>query len=357
MKGFSLWSTESAASTETFSGISNSGILQFNFSNGGNGYNLLGNPYPSAIDWDAVNIPSGLNGQFYLWDPTIGANGDYVYYIEGGGPANTTTQFIQSGQGFFVEANAAGVLQLDNSARVHSIQNFYKNTAAFPMIVMKTSGNGVITQTAVRFDPSATDAIDRLLDVRKILSGNEDIPNLYSYAASEKMAINTLASVSGNQIIPLGFTAGINGTYTIQATEIESIPANIQILFEDFENNRIQDLRKQPEYTFAHNAGDEKPFRLHFKQATGIEEPGVSVNPYLFCAVMDEQLRFRMDETIFPANSRELQLSVYSITGQQLMKTKLTGAEHSIPFQMSPAVYLVSITTPKGVYTTKVVKP
>jgi hypothetical protein len=31
-------------------------------------YNLIGNPYPSALDWDMVTIPAGMNGAIYYYD-------------------------------------------------------------------------------------------------------------------------------------------------------------------------------------------------------------------------------------------------------------------------------------------------
>ncbi|MCB0805909.1 MAG: hypothetical protein KDC05_08935, partial [Bacteroidales bacterium] len=75
MQGYALWSVEGAPTTEVFSGTTNSGNLNAGFSENGNGWNLAGNPYPSAIDWDAVTIPAELNGAFWIFDPSIGANG------------------------------------------------------------------------------------------------------------------------------------------------------------------------------------------------------------------------------------------------------------------------------------------
>ncbi|MBN1339821.1 MAG: hypothetical protein JXA03_10890 [Bacteroidales bacterium] len=87
MKGFALWSVEPAPSTEVFTGITNAGPQSRIFTQNGDGWNFMENPYPSAIDWDEVTIPAQLNGAFWLWDPTIGTSGDYVFYITGGGIA------------------------------------------------------------------------------------------------------------------------------------------------------------------------------------------------------------------------------------------------------------------------------
>jgi hypothetical protein len=357
MKGYSLWSTELSSTRELFTGTSHTGVLQESFSKGANGYNLLGNPYPSSIDWNLVNIPAGLNGQFYLWDPTIGSNGDYVYYIQGGGPANTTSQFIPSCQGFFVEANSPGVLILDNSARVHSTQNFYKYTESSPFIILKVTGNGVTTQTAIRFDAAATGDVDRLLDVRKILSRNEDIPNLYSYAKENKMAINTLSSVEGNEIINLGFQAGTNGNYTISLSVPSALSEYPDIILEDVLLNAKHDLKKQPEYSFSHSPGSERQFRLHLKGATGIENLRNDDHPEFTCTLANDQLSVHVTDAAAFKAKQDYQLAVYSISGQLAMQQSLSGEKNIFPFHSSKGVYLLRISSPTGIFSTKLVNP
>lgn len=97
MQGYALWCTSAEATTELFSGITNTKAKSIGFTKSGEGWNLVGNPYPSALDWDAVTIPGQLGGAIWLFDPTVGENGNYKYYINGGGSANTTTQYIPSG--------------------------------------------------------------------------------------------------------------------------------------------------------------------------------------------------------------------------------------------------------------------
>lgn len=59
----------------------------------------------------------------------------------GGGEANNTTQYIPSGQGFFIRADGGvGMLTLENDDRTHGGQAFYKSGEENQMLVLKATG-------------------------------------------------------------------------------------------------------------------------------------------------------------------------------------------------------------------------
>lgn len=79
------------------------------------GFNLIGNPYASPLDFDKVyNNPGNsaiIKRQFWVWDASLGDAGNYKLikylngqYIEMPSGAPTSLTLIQSGQGFFVES-------------------------------------------------------------------------------------------------------------------------------------------------------------------------------------------------------------------------------------------------------------
>jgi hypothetical protein len=350
MKGYSLWSVEAAPTTEVFEGITNTGNQSFSFTKAGLGYNLIGNPYPSAIDWDAVIIPANLNGSFQLWDP---ATGTYKYYIEGGGGANTTSQYIPSGQGFFTWATGGpGTLNLDNSARTHGTQLFYKEEIEQTMLVLKVSGNEITTQTAIRFNEEASPQIDRLFDVPKIISDYPNVPNLYSFADSQAMAINTLPTIKDHEIVPVSFKAGTDGTYSIMASELASIPEEVPVFLEDTELNYFQDLRAGPQYVFNYTTGANREFNVHFKGVTDIESLAegrqLAVNCFLSGNILHVNFQKAFENIQFDAT-----ISLQSITGQLLLVKETSHVVNEIPFDGSQSIYIVSIRTNDGNYSTK----
>jgi len=349
MKGYSLWSVEAAPTTEVFAGTTNTGNQGFNFTKSGAGYNLMGNPYPSAIDWDAVTIPANLNGTFYLWDPT----GAYKYYIEGGGAGNTTSKYIPSGQGFFTQATGSGTLTLGNSVRTQGTQTFYKDGNDQIMLVLKVTGNDITTQTAIRFIEEATPQIDRLFDVPTIISGYPDVPNLYSFAEGSEMAINTLPAIKDYEIVPVNFHAGKAGNYTILASELGSFPPEVPVYLEDVERNYFQDLRTNPVYAFDYSSTEAKAFKVHFKDVTGIEEPSASVKIAANCYLSNKVLHVNFMNN--QANTGNATISVYTITGQKLLQLQTSQPNNEIPFDGVQTIYIVNIATYEAVFSTKLI--
>jgi hypothetical protein len=335
-KGYALWSVLTEPSNEVFAGITNTGNQSYNFTQNGQGWNLIGNPYPSVLDWDEVTIPGQLSGAIWLFDPTVGANGDYKYYISGGGEANTTTQYIPSGQGFFVRATSgAGTLQFDNTDRTHGGQAFYKSDVENRMLVLKATGNNITTQTAIRFNADATAQVDRLYDVFKITSGSPDVPVVYTKCENQNMAINTLPSIAGNETVPVYFETGMDGTYTFTATEMETLGDAVPLFLEDISLNYTQDLRANPAYSFEYTSGEVREFNIHFKDVTGIEHlPQNSIRIY------------SAEGQIIIKGAESGKFMVLDVMGRIVLQQNISASELTvIPVNLKTGVYVVMVSS------------
>jgi len=357
MQAYALWSVAGAATTELFEGTTNTGLYDFDFTYSGvdKGFNLLGNPYPSQIDWDEITIPDHLGGKFWLFDPTVGDLGDYKYYIPGGGEANTTSQYIASGQGFFVLASdAGGKFTMDNSVRSHGGQGFYKGDENMPMIVLKVTGNGITTQTAVRFIEGASPQTDRLLDVQKILGNSTDVPNLYSLVGNEKLAINTLPTIDGNESIPLEFLAGMDGEYTIVANGINSFEEGIPVFLEDLLMDSLVDLRNEPQYTFNHLSGNTRSMLLHFNDVTGIDEQEGEFLDQITIYALQQRLHIDFTNCLATGEPVSARVELIDIMGRVVLAKTVSEISNEIALPQQQAVYLVRVFTDQGFISKKI---
>ncbi|MDB5124646.1 MAG: hypothetical protein JWP94_2775, partial [Mucilaginibacter sp.] len=90
------------------------------------GYNLVGNPYASTIDWETYQTSSTTTGIYasahvsntiYEYDPVSHV---YSAYQKGGAKTGNATRYIVSGQGFYVQATVDSTEQLifNESAKV-----------------------------------------------------------------------------------------------------------------------------------------------------------------------------------------------------------------------------------------------
>ena len=99
MQGYALWND--LPGTASFVGTLNTGAIGAanNVTRNGQGWNLVGNPYPSPIDWDAsIRLDKNECGQCNL-PPREQCN--LGYYVGGVG-TNGGSRYIPSCQGFFV---------------------------------------------------------------------------------------------------------------------------------------------------------------------------------------------------------------------------------------------------------------
>ena len=97
------------------------------------GSNLVGNPYPSSIDWKASTgwtremlASDGGGYTMYIWNESQNNYGTFI--SNGSTGTNGATQYIAPMQGFFVVAASAGILQMTEDICVHNQTLWLKQT-------------------------------------------------------------------------------------------------------------------------------------------------------------------------------------------------------------------------------------
>lgn len=267
VKGYSLFDIPNSKVNFSFTGTPNTGeqtySLTYHDNTGDNdGMNLIGNPYPSAIDWDQLHETYGA---IYVWDPSLDGGeaymGDYIEWNGGVGDA----QYIAPMQGFFIQSTSNQTFTIDNDARTHTgAGSFYKSSNS-------EIENGIILSTNqqdklyIKLMGEASDGFDFIYDAYKIVSLGESNSQLYSKYYDTKLAIDCRPET---ELIQLGYQNNQNGQYSIEKVEIDGI-AIAEI--EDTKTNLFHNLNENP-YVFEWNTNDsEERFILHLK-ATATEE-------------------------------------------------------------------------------------
>lgn len=268
-----------ASTTFEFAGKANNGSFStaVSYPDVGDNYNLVPNPYPSAIDWNAAGwTKTNMNNAIYIYNTTSSSSGNPVWASYNGiTGANGGTQFIPAGQAFFVQSNAAApVLAMTNEVRVHNAQPFYKeNTEEVETLRLFAHANGYTDESVVCFVEESTTGFDGQYDALKFKNWNE-APNIYSLALGKTaLSINSIPYSTETYQMELGFEWNQDGEATIELQGMESFGDWVSILFEDRLTGIRFDLRDQNTYSFQHEAeADPSRFMLHFMGVTAVDE-------------------------------------------------------------------------------------
>ena len=335
----------------SFVGVPNNGVINTPITKGTGTYNLIGNPYPSAIDADLfIGANTAVtNGTVYSWTHNTAitnnvytANDYAKYNYTGGvGTANpaitggaTPTGKIAAGQGFFVEAktslaNGTYTATFNNTMRITG-----NNTQFFRTATPATSTNsisetlerhrvwlslrsslGAYNQMLLGYVQGATNDFDSLFDGKTLAVGNT--VSIYTMVGADDLAIQGKSlPFSETDVIPIGYSTTLNGELSINLDTFDGLFTNQNVYLLDKTTNTYHDLKVAP-YTFVTTSGNFKErFELRFtNQALGTTIPTVT-NTDIKIIATNHQL-----EIISPAMAIT-KVEVYDILGKLLFTQK-----------------------------------
>jgi len=336
--------------TQTISGLSRTGNT-----NAKRGFNLIGNPYPSCVNWKKAvddkltsNLESTIwyrskNGSNYVFD-TYNATTNVGTHNYGG---TDVTENIPPMQAVWVKVNAdnvEGSVTFNNSMRSHpTADNKLKADANTNDIVRLQVANGNNTdETILVFNSNASNAYDAW-DSQKMFAESAELPQIYTTVGDEKVVINGLESTTSNSIIPLGFKTATTGTFTISATEINGIDA---VVLEDKLLNKTFDLTGSAGYTFmSDNIDNSSRFAIRLKANSVTDVPTV-LESTIAISAQNQSIVVTTSETSGTIN-------VYDLLGR-IIETKAIEGTKTV-LGSTAGVYFVKVQTATNNETTKII--
>ena len=218
-----LYAVQALNPTKEFAANLNNGSVNYGLTAGSSdvnlkGFNFVGNPYPSSIDWQAASgwtrtslVSSGGGYDMWIWNPT--ANNYGVFNSALGSGTNGVTRYIAPMQGYFVRAASAGTLSMTNPVRVHDGANEWKSAEIIPgmlSIVVESLTDHSFDESRLLFGYA-----DNQPGAPKLFSQVVTAPSLYLPSESKYYSVRYLTDTIDFPTAPVMFKSGRDGDYTI----------------------------------------------------------------------------------------------------------------------------------------------
>jgi hypothetical protein len=311
------------------------------------GWNLVGNPFTSAIDWDLVEKTASVNGAVYILSSLDGG-----FESWNGSVGDLTDGIIPANQGFFVHTSAAAqsitMAAGSDGDQLHNTSTYYKDQTKLAENTLKISVNSDngSNNTYVQLREDASEEFDVAIDAYKLF-GYGSITEIYTHDETNLYSINCLPEEMHGKLIKLGVRATGEYAHYLNFEGINGLSEDYQILLEDTKLNVTLELTEGLTYNFESEEGDNpNRFLLHFG-AVGLDEN----------AGQSSLRAYTHHNTLYVQNSLEdAAIRVIDLQGRLLLEQKLNGTGlQSLPLDFPAGVYMVQLLNSKEHKSVKVI--
>jgi hypothetical protein len=377
MKGYSAnFGSSPAVVTVNLTGTVTNGNQTVNLANHdrtySQGFNLVGNPYPSPIDWNSPNwVKTNVDNAIYFFDAsTPGANaaandslqyqGTYSSYVNGVSN-NGATNIIAAMQAFFVHvplAQGTGSLTFTNGTRVTAKTPVFKSAklTAAPQLRISAGFSGAKADPAVLyFNDLATPGWEGTLDALKMMNTDYRVPNLYFQSPDGKnLSINAIPFPQDSLTrIPLGLRLAQSGTVSIRIENGEQMLAGLHIYLEDKQTGTLVELKQNQPGELMLNAGVyENRFDLLFSYSVLTSVPDTPAEE-MFTIIPTGSV-WMVNVKLAAGQRGTLQL--INMPGQVLVRREVMGSESvQLDYPGSSGVYVITLFSGKDIFSKKLI--
>ncbi len=211
-------------------------VTYTNSNNSGDGWNLVTNPYPSEVDWVAVEATSSDLGTYYVYDAALPGYRAYNANTQTG----TGSRYIAHSQAFFVKNTSPSPYfsqfvsfeeshKSNTNAAFERVQNLDISELCF-----RLERDGLADLVSLSFIEGATDNFENNLDAEYLASLNANAPEFaFVSADGVLLELDARPTLTNSTSIPMYLDLPAAGTYTLSILSANNIPVGSCIAIED----------------------------------------------------------------------------------------------------------------------------
>ena len=300
------------------------------------GWHLLGNPYPSILDWESIEGANNLDKAIYFWNNNIQ---QFEIYLNDLGTF-AADRYIQPMEGFFVHTGTHTNVSVEYiEAAIEPDQVFEQESEQMwnmPLYRLGVEGEGYKDETLLLFSVFGKDDYQGELDAFKMMSLNDEAPSLATInPEGDFFAINTVPELQGQRSIPLFSEFPISGSYTFKTKEMINFANEEQIFLEDKYTGLLHSLSDGPVSIDIGDNSKSNRFILHFGLKSQDE---ITTN---LATVFTEN----NDILVNVIGEGNYQVEVYSALGQRVYNNPFSNKDSflRISADMGAGTYMVKI--------------
>ena len=347
-----------AAGDVSFTGTINTSDVTLAMTSNSNGFNLLGNPYPSYVAGNenadgtnnilTINSANLTENTLWFWNQSTDSYNQINHA--------SSAKHIAPGQGFFVSATGSVNLSITEAMQSHQGTDSFQRLTTRPEIELTLSNDSAIRHADIYYIEGTTTGWDNGYD-SSIFGGVTNEFAIYTHAVANgngrNLGIQSLPPNNyENMVVPVGINAEAGTSITIDASK-NNFPSGINIYLEDKQDNTFTLLDTDANFstTLENSLSGIGRFYLHTTSGV-LSAPDFDINTNVsIYTSSNDNLR------IIGIQDGTATVQLYNILGREIFKTSFEGnGVNDINLNNIPVgIYIVKLATENGTLNRKII--
>lgn len=263
------------------------------------GWNLLGNPYASTIEWAEQGwTATGINENVYVRDASIGR---HLLWNSGGFGDEEFSGLIAQGQSFWVRTTTtAPDLTIHENAKVGTSGTFFrtKNESTAGILVTELRQNDLIDRCYLKFVADGSDSFDTQRDASK--RKNEYFNLAFLTTDSVLTAIKNASPEFCEKRIPLSISGAAPGYYEINFKGSMLTAGQWEVYLVDAKLDSMIAASATVPYGFTISELADEKSRFYIDIKTRLENPVISLENNTLISSFPQNNQWFKDGVLIP---------------------------------------------------------